>query len=408
MESENAPVVRGSTIIDMKSLFKYFRVTFFFILLLLYTLYDYMNSSNAGFDDSNRGGVYLFLLLIVGYCILYLFFRIPKDFLSPAFTKAMVALVIWILLCNIMTERMGWVMGVHLFMSIWWICTYYFFYVYCSTNPGSSDYIIAIFSLMLILYLYFSVTSQTRIQLNRDTDHAVLNYAYNILAFVPIVLLIKNKVIRYVLLLLAIGALFFSFKRGPLVILPAMCVFYQLGQSNSKKGTVSRIINLIVILVLFLAVFAIADKASGGFLSSRFSRSELQYGSTRNELWATAIADIRSRDFFTLLIGKGSGSSIELLTSGVHNEWLEFLFSFGIIGVILYFIFGVSLLGKFNKMRKNYSTYAPIMGILTAFFWMVGLFSGFYFVHASFYFFAMLGMIDAFEKNRLYERRQSD
>lgn len=385
----------------MRSIFKYFGVTLFFVLLLAYTIYDYLNSGNSGFDDSSRGRVYLFLVLIAFYSLLYVFFHFPKNRHSPPFIRIMVLLLLWIILCNLVNHRLDWTMYVHLFLAIWWICSYFYFYVYCRANPNSTTYIIDFFSLMMIMYLYFSFESQTRIQMNRETEHVVLNYAYNILAFIPIILLRKNRITRYFLLFLAISAIFLSFKRGPLVILPGMYLAYHLGLIESKKGVLKQLLKLILAVIVFVITFSAVDSLSGGFLSSRFTASELQYGSTRQELWAMAIEDIADRDLFTFLIGKGSGSSIELLTSGVHNEWLEFLFSFGAIGVVLYFCFGISLVIKFSQMRKKKSIYTPVVGTLVAFFWIVGFFSGFYFVHASFYFFALLGIIDALETREM-------
>ena len=45
---------------------------------------------------------------------------------------------------------------------------------------------------------------------------------------------------------------------------------------------------------------------------------------------------ILNRNFFEFLIGKGSGSSLSIIGSGVHNEILEMLFSYGVIGLIIY------------------------------------------------------------------------
>lgn len=309
----------------------------------------------------------------------------------------MLCLTIWILICNFVNLRFEWIMFVHLFMTIWWICTYYFFYSYCKSNPKSLKYIIGLFSIMFLLYVYFSFASQARIQLNRDMDHAVLNYAYNILVFLPLVLLIKNSTVRSVLLFLGIGTLFLSFKRGPLVILPVMYIAYQFAIPDSRLSLSSKFSRLFVAGFFFCMLFYIVDVISGGFLSNRFTISELQDGSNRAEMWSLALEDISNRDFASLLIGKGSGSSIELLSSGVHNEWLEFIFTYGLIGALIYFFFGVSLFRKYLRLKKRASEFAPIIGVLVAFWSVVGIFSGFCFVHTSFYFFATLGIVDALE-----------
>ena len=136
-------------------------------------------------------------------------------------------------------------------------------------------------------------------------------------------------------------------------------------------------------------------------MSERFSKEQLEDGSNRNVMWHIAMTDIEQRDFFTLLIGKGSGSSIKLLGSGCHNEWLEFLFSFGVIGVVLYLGFGLALINRYRYLLKVKSIYAPALGVEVIFFWCVGLFSGFYFTHSSLYFFAFLGLLESLHRQEI-------
>lgn len=304
----------------------------------------------------------------------------------------MIGMPIWIFVCSLM-NGISWVMYVHLFLSVWWISSYQYFYRYTLYNPESIDLVKIFFIIVFFFYVYMSVYAQANIALTRDQEHIVLNYAYNIISFVPIFLLFKNKRIRLSLLVIAVVMLFFSYKRGPLLILPIMYFVYILStRNNSSSKTIVKVLGLLLVVIIS---FSVADYYSGGYLSSRFSSEELADGSNRSEMWAMAWYDIKNRDLFTLLIGKGSGSSIKLLTSGCHNEWLEFLFSFGVIGVILYFTLGCRLIKRYLTLRKTGSSYAGVYGALVVFFWMVGFFSGFYFVHSSFYYFASLGLIES-------------
>lgn len=376
----------------MNKILKYKGLSAFFLLLFAYSFYDAMNSGNSGASDENRGVVYIYLLMMLGWNAIYLLQTKVISQRKNSIIPIMIGMPIWIFVCSLM-NGISWVMYVHLFLSVWWISSYQYFYRYTLYNPESIDLVKIFFIIVFFFYVYMSVYAQANIALTRDQEHIVLNYAYNIISFVPIFLLFENKMIRLSLLVIAVVMLFFSYKRGPLLILPIMYFVYILStRNNSSSKTIVKVLGLLLVVIIS---FSVADYYSGGYLSSRFSSEELADGSNRSEMWAMAWYDIKNRDLFTLLIGKGSGSSIKLLTSGCHNEWLEFLFSFGVIGVILYFILGCRLIKRYLTLRKTGSSYAGVYGALVVFFWMVGFFSGFYFVHSSFYYFASLGLIES-------------
>ena len=207
------------------------------------------------------------------------------------------------------------------------------------------------------------------------------------MSFIPYCLLIENRKIRFILLGIIFTVLILSFKRGPLVIHPMMYLIYQYSRVHKKKYAFFRLVlQIICFACVFFLVFAFVDKSSGGFLSERFSKEQLEDGSNRNEMWRMAMNDIDQRGFFTLLVGKGSGSSIKLL---------------GIVGVVLYLGLGLALINRYRYLLKVKSVYAPALGVEVIFFWCVGLFSGFYFTHSSFYFFAFLGLLESLHRQEI-------
>ena len=51
---------------------KYSGLSAFFLLLFAYSFYDAMNSGNSGASDENRGVVYIYLLMMLGWNAIYL------------------------------------------------------------------------------------------------------------------------------------------------------------------------------------------------------------------------------------------------------------------------------------------------------------------------------------------------
>lgn len=85
---------------------------------------------------------------------------------------------------------------------------------------------------------------------------------------------------------------------------------------------------------------------------------------------------------------------MQMLGTGVHNEWLEFLFSFGVIGVILYGLFFVALAWRVLQLIRMASPYASAYAMAVVYMLVVGMYGGIYFVHSTLYIMAFLGAVE--------------
>ncbi len=374
-------------------------------LIIGYILNDMWNSGNMGLSDANRGSVYIFLISMIVVMLFYNIFRWGKKAIYPPYYSIMVIITGWILFDNYLLGRLSWIAYVHLFMTIWWLVSFTYFTKYLKNNPTSKYLILVVF--FLVMCMYFVITVYSSVSMHEIKDESivgkilVLNYAYFVLVFFPYTFLYSIKYQKFAVIGI-VALLLFSMKRGPLIIMPLMYLTYVYSQSKLNGRSGKALLKIMQFAIIAGICFYIADNLSDGFLSHRFERDQLADGSNRSSMWSMAINAINNRDTITILTGTGSGSSIALIGSGIHNEWLEFMFSFGVIGVLLYFIFGVLLVGRYKYFMRQKSPYAPLFAMQCTFFWTVGMFSGFYFTHSSFYFFTFLAIIEALNYNRRY------
>ncbi len=283
-------------------------------------------------------------------------------------------------------------MGSMLLMAGWWLLSYKFAYSYCSYNEDHIDKFVLVFLGMSIIWTLLNLYARTQIMLNFGRDNAVTLYAYFNLIFLPFVLLIKNPKLRIPLLIMTIFMVMTSFKRGTMMALPLMLMAYGYTKA-SMEGKFSKFWSYIFLIgIIAIIALPMLDEFSNGFLTQRFSREQMEDGSGRNELRNIALMAISQRDLITWLIGTGHGSSVALLGTGVHNEWVEFLFSFGVIGVILFFILGIILIRQTYFFYKNGCTYAPHMSMLIVYYFIVTMVSGFMGVYVTYYFFIFWGI----------------
>lgn len=371
-------------------------------MIIGYVLNDMWNSGNMGLSDANRGSVYIFLISMIFVMLFYIIFRGGKNAIYPPYYSIMVIITGWILFDNYLLGRLNWIAYVHLFMTVWWLVSFSYFTKYLKNN-SSSKYLILV-GFYLIMCMYFVITVYSSMSLHEVKDvrvvgkTLVLNYAYFVLVFFPYTFLYSGKYQNFAVAGIAV-LLLFSMKRGPLIIMPLMYLTYIYSQSRLNGRLVKAIPRILLFVIIAGICFYIADNLSDGFLSHRFEKDQLADGSNRSVMWSMAIEAIDMRDPITILTGAGSGSSIELVGSGIHNEWLEFMFSFGAIGVLLYFIFGILLISRYKYFMRQRSPYAPLISMQCTYFWTVGMFSGFYFTHSSFYFFAFLAIVEALNYN---------
>ena len=382
-------------------------------LLLLYAYSDITNSAQAGIRGAARGSVYVLLAAIISTSILYNFFRSYTYIKTTQLSLVLMSMTVWILIVNLLNGSSLWISIIHITLSIWWIVSYWLFYNYPRKNLGSVNAILFLFFVMCGFYIWGNYYVRSQITALYDRDFAVSGYAYLLIIFVPFIGLSKRKWLTSILFGVLFILVFTSFKRGPMVILPIMFSVYYYTEAKINRSIGSFVKKMIVLSVVLCTVVGIVDVNSGGYIGTRFSSEELESGSGRTELWAMAFDNIRNRNFVELLFGSGSGSSLDLLGTGAHNEWIEFLFSFGLIGVVLYAMMCGALIKRYLVLLNQRSPYAPHAGMMTVYVLMVGLFGGFFFVHSTFYVFAFFGLIEflnirhrkiIYEKNRFISK----
>lgn len=373
------------------------KIGFFFIvvscLLVLFAVNDVQTSGQGGNAGIDRGMVYGLIISIVSLFCIYTIFHIHKFPKQYPVVGNLCSISIWILISNIVNGTMDRSGQIHLMLSVLWIMIYSCIYIYTQYHNNFRG-IITVYIILLIVYYCVNIYAQTNMAITYDKEYGMTSFSYYILALFPFAFLIQNKVLRNAVIGFSIVMVLFSFKRGPIITLPCMLVAYFL--SNTKIGRASHGIGKVVLVsALFVIAFLVINKLSNNFLMARFSSSELSSASGRDEMWRIALSNIENRGFVPLLIGAGSGSSIRLLGTGIHNEWLEFLFSFGLVGITLYLFLFISLFKRAIALTTMKSCYAPVYSMAVAFFFFSGLSDGFYFVYWTIYFFSLIGVVES-------------
>lgn len=373
---------------------------FIYFLLLLYAFQDITNSAQTGFKEgADRSIVYVILIFIILLFSSYLVcYRLNNNIRWFGVSFTLFLILLWEISVDLLLSADVRNMTVRAFMSLWWLLSLYFPYLYIKNNPKSADYVLVINLIMFFVYIYANIYLRVNIMNRYGKDYAISGYVYFILVFIPYIMLITQKWVKMLLLFIAVVAVVTGYKRGAIIILPVMILIYYHTEQKVKNlyyNMLSSVFKSLLFLVVFGLIVFIVDSNYGGVLSARFSDENISSGSGRDVIYSSAIKVIENRVLEDLFFGTGGDSTLKILGVNTHNEWLEFMFCYGIVGVILYLSFILSLVFRYYTLLRESSQYAPHWGMLTVYVILVGMFGMFYFAHSSFYVFFFIGLLES-------------
>ena len=381
------------------------------LLVLFYAVMDFKSSSNVAGVIGNRKAVHITLFCIINLLALYYVYSNLKFgfFISPI-ENSLWLITIWVGVVNLFTVGNDrWITAIHMGLSCLWILTYHFFSFYIRRWPNSLKHIMSFHTLMFFFYTFSALYATHYLHnylIQRGYDQfAVVNLSYNVLVFLPWVFMVRQQWIRAAGIALVFLVIAISMKRGAIVVFPLMLGVAVIIESFVKRKSLGRsLIWIILLIVIIYSGFFIANQFSGGFLSKRFSMENLADGSGRSHMYIAGVEAILNWPMMDLVFGKGSGSTLRFFGTGAHNEWLEFTFNFGLVGMMLYALFLFTVSRQALRLTMIRSPYAPAYAIIVINYVVLGMYSGVYFMHSSFFLVALLGAVKGLASSSLKNR----
>jgi len=367
-----------------------------FIVLALYGYYDVSTSRQAGvLEGADRSMVRVMVLFLIGLESAYIIFKHGSRLGAKNLNYVSLPLLyiaIWLIISCTLNQIMPSTTFFYLMFPVWWIVTLRFFAVYTFNNGYNYRHILAAFLVMLLVWIGLNLKAKAQFVIIGHMNSTTM-FIYYVLLLIPFIFLIKRNWLRVTFLIISIFAVMLSFKRGAIVTLPMMLLVYYYTKYKMIGKTRKLLWPTIIFSILIGIVLIYVNNRTDGYLFSRFDEDSLRSGSGRDVLREDALTEISNRDFLVFLLGEGGGSTVAYLGTGVHNEWIEALFTYGLVGVTLYFWMFCRCVIFVWRMMKNRDCLAPIAAMYVAYLLMCSMFSGFMYMHVAFYFWAGLGFI---------------
>lgn len=196
---------------------------------------------------------------------------------------------------------------------------------------------------------------------------------FSVIVFFPFALLLeKNKVFRGLLIILFLIISLLSYKRS-IIISSFLLVFVFYVLSSDLKSKLKHIFSWRAIAFLSLVIFLyiklkdiLADN-----LFRRFDNLKSDGGGNRDIIYEKLINEFKYSSSSEILFGHGYQSTRNVTGLLAHNDTLQILFDFGVVGLVFYFIFIFLLLKlvitKYKNRKQTNTLYAGYTATLFSF-----------------------------------------
>jgi hypothetical protein len=226
------------------------------------------------------------------------------------------------------------------------------YYSVLSLNTPKFHVAIVVLMLPFLSYKFFAMRYAGTVYL----DTLLLNPVYYISYLMPVVFLLRSKVLKISGLFLIFVVIVLSYKRMAILAyaMSILVYFYCLSKTSSNAG-LWKTMTIFVGAVMFIGVLAFAFRFLAGEFGldwgARMGSVVESGGSGRFDLWRQMLAALAADPAY-LLFGHGYDATSRLLSTGAHNDILEILYDFGLMGLIIYLMFVATIVSIFLKMMK--------------------------------------------------------
>lgn len=256
------------------------------------------------------------------------------------------------------------------------------FYYLGKKGKINESHLLRFFIIMLVLtILNFSYEKEVILasRISGNTN-VVNNISYQFVVLLPYIFLFKNRIFSILGLSIILVFTIQAAKRGALIVSVIGAIFFVYHQLRTVDAK-NRIRGYFLAFsgLVFSAFYLYQYFLSNEYLILRLTQIE-EGGSGRDTIFLNLLsAWYNSDNIFNYIFGHGFASTIRLSSTGnfAHNDWLELLVNFGLLGFVLYIAIFYGLL-KLTYKKGFIDNYRIIILTITSIWFVTTLFSMIY------------------------------
>lgn len=201
--------------------------------------------------------------------------------------------------------------------------------------------------IMSAIYTVGRVAGNTSMILNRERQVGAANSIQLIVTLLPFVLMAEEK-LRLTGIFMILIAVAVSGKSSCVLACILIACYAIVCFRNVLKKKRTLLLGIAVIIVAYGLFWLIATKYLGGRnMTAVINELYIKLntgGSGRTEIWGRVFELFRNSSAAELMVGRGFSAAGACLGIGAHNDFMEILLDYGIIGLSLYLWFWYQLI----------------------------------------------------------------
>ena len=173
-----------------------------------------------------------------------------------------------------------------------------------------------------------------------DAETITINASATFLMLLPLIMLVRNDILKIIGYTVCLLYIITSAKRGNIIaaVIPTLIFIILMLRGNNRKMSIKTF--FIVAIIVMISIFLYNQVLSNEFMMHRMEQLAEGKNSARSMIYANAWhAWYQSDSLIHYLLGFGFDATIyHPLMQGMHahNDWLEILVDYGLIGIVFY------------------------------------------------------------------------
>lgn len=240
----------------------------------------------------------------------------------------------------------------------------YSFYYYSKRGKISESHLFIWTIVLLVVYSMTFIFRRTEgggvIHVVNDIEEGTNNAGYLMVSLIPLLFFFgKKPVIQYTVLAIVVFFVVTSVKRGAMIVGLVMSVILILNSLRDSKTWQKILAFFLFAAVVYLSYrYVLYLISSSDFVNLRIEQTLSGDSSNRDEIYSYFLNYfLNQSNVGSFLFGSGAFATARIYDYFAHNDWLELAINQGVLGLIVYLMFWVSLTKDWRKCKAERNVY---------------------------------------------------
>ena len=352
------------------------QILYYAILICICCIsYVLMNSSDGALVGAAAmsDGIYFFTLIVA--CTIYIFIGFGFNKTILPLHKEAICFSVIVLFSFFIDGYFSFTSYIRIFA---WVFVLFFSYFYFLKYPNQIKIAVWVFSIFVLILIYKFVQSNNLIRFKLGINQG-LSSSYWILLYLPVAIMIKNRIISNTIIVFIGLTVFYAFKSTGIITFSLSLICYSFVETRFANKSVEklflRIIMLAILLYVFVIIFNFVQEKTDFDWMQKLDKSLNQGGSGRDKIWSKTWYYQQQSSLTKWLIGHGRYGLVPKVGNIAHNDYLETLAKNGIFAVITLIGIVISTIKYIKKMYRERFVHTASYIVTCVCFIIISLFS---------------------------------